>query len=240
MKFAAVSYTRERTGEGWATTSPVHSKQGRLPTQILNNTARLLSVGARRHPTNVKEAVNGNRAVGPAPCIWDRNSPQPSHYFSGDIANVLELAEPLPPAQLGSATVQKPSALPFSFKIVDPAHLVSPARVLAKPSMEKNVSCVRQQDLGSLSEADLSEARKIHERLLVRLMVSPGDSRGAMHRAEQAYGLSYWCQHNLRYQNRASGEFIARLHAVWLTVLEQSVHRDVAELLAEREKREVA
>ena len=94
MTFAAVSHTRERTGEGWATTSPVRSKQGRLPALNLNNTARLLSVGARRPPTNVKEAVNGNRAVGLiGPWILDRNSPQPSHYFTGNTADALELAE---------------------------------------------------------------------------------------------------------------------------------------------------
>jgi len=42
----------------------------------------------------VKEAVNGNRAVGLiGPWILDRNSPQPSHYFTGNTADALELAE---------------------------------------------------------------------------------------------------------------------------------------------------
>lgn len=71
----------------------------------------------------------------------------------------------------------------------------------------------------------------MHQRLVVRMMVSPGDSKGAMHRIEQAFGLSYHCQANLRHQNRASGEFVARLHAAWRSVLEASVQRDVAELL---------
>ena len=102
------------------------------------------------------------------------------------------------------------------------------------------MSEVCTKEFGALSASDIQRARDIHQHLVVRMMTAPGDSKGAMYRIEAAFGLSYHCQFNLRHQNRASGEFVARLDAVWLTVLEQSVTRDVAELLAEREKREVA
>ena len=90
------------------------------------------------------------------------------------------------------------------------------------------MDCVCPLEVGEL---EVEEARKIHERLIVRMMVSPGDSKGAMYRIEAAFGLSYWCQHTLRHKHRASAEFVARLHAVWRCVLEQSIQRDVAELL---------
>lgn len=83
-----------------------------------------------------------------------------------------------------------------------------------------------------LPDAEIELARRIHEKLIVRLMVSPGDSAGAMYRIEATFGLSFHCQKNLRHQHRASAEFIARLHAAWTCVLEQSVRQDVAELLS--------
>ena len=82
-----------------------------------------------------------------------------------------------------------------------------------------------------VGEPEIEEARQIHERLLFRLMTSPGDNRkSAMYKLEAAFGLSYWCQRNLRDKRRAAPDFVLRLHAAWRCVLEASVKRDVAEL----------
>lgn len=110
-------------------------------------------------------------------------------------------------------------------------HSENPVLRLASENMEEVSLCVCPKEFGALSASDIQEARKIHERLLVRMMTAPGDSKGAMYRCETAFGLSVPCQQTLRYQNRASGEFIARLHAAWRSVLEASVARDIAELL---------
>ena len=104
-------------------------------------------------------------------------------------------------------------------------------RRLANTNMEQSVSKVCPKELVRVSEEDVDQARRAHERLIVRLMVSPGDSEGAMRRAEDMFGLPYWAQHNLRHKRRATAEFVAQVYAAWTSVLEASVQRDVAELL---------
>ena len=47
---------------------------------------------------------------------------------------------------------------------------------------------------------DVAIARDQHHALLTKLMTGPGDSEGAMHRAERNYGLPYWSQFNLSIQ----------------------------------------
>ena len=160
---------------------------------------------------------------------------------SSFLVSVKTDVQHLPVGNLSAERVVSPSpSLPSFRKINHNTHSASPVRLVAETNMEKSVSEVSKIKNGALSASDIQQARDIHQRLVVRMMTSPGDSKGAMYRIEAAFGLSYHCQFNLRHQNRASGEFVARLDAVWLTVLEQSVTRDVAELLAEREKREVA
>ena len=77
---------------------------------------------------------------------------------------------------------------------------------------------------------DLSIARDQHHALITRLMHGPGDSEGAMHRAERMFGLSYWAQFRLRYRRAASPAFVERVRQAYLTTLEQSVRRDLEAL----------
>jgi hypothetical protein len=82
----------------------------------------------------------------------------------------------------------------------------------------------------------LAEARDHHQALISRLMNGPGDSEGAMHRAERMFGLGFWPQWNLRHKRRATAEFIERVHQAYLAMLETSVRRDIEKLKAERAK----
>lgn len=83
---------------------------------------------------------------------------------------------------------------------------------------------------------NITDARSIHQGLLVKLMSGPGDSEGAMRRAETIYGLPYWAQWNLRHKQRATYDFLGRLHGVYLAVVEKSVRRDLEQLKAEQAK----
>lgn len=85
-------------------------------------------------------------------------------------------------------------------------------------------------------EVDVSIARDQHHAIITNLMVGPGDSEGAMHRAERQYGLPYWAQFNLRYKRRASAPFIDRVRQAYLSMLETSVRRDLDRLKTEQVK----
>lgn len=76
-------------------------------------------------------------------------------------------------------------------------------------------------------EMSISVARDQHHALITKLMTGPGDSEGAMHRAERMFGLSYWAQFRLRYRRAASPAFIERVRQAYLSTLEQSVRRDL-------------
>jgi hypothetical protein len=84
----------------------------------------------------------------------------------------------------------------------------------------------------------LTIARQEHQAVLSRLMSGPGDSEGAMHRAESLFGLSYWSQHTLRHKHRASFPFMARVHAAYVAMLERSVRRDMEALKIEQAKKD--
>lgn len=77
---------------------------------------------------------------------------------------------------------------------------------------------------------DLAVARDQHHALITKLMHGPGDSDGAMHRAERMFGLPYWAQFRLRYRRAASPAFIERVRQAYLSTLEQSVRRDLESL----------
>lgn len=83
-------------------------------------------------------------------------------------------------------------------------------------------------------EMDVSIAREQHHAIITKLMIGPGDSEGAMHRAERQFGLPYWSQFNLRYKKRASVTFVERVHQAYLSILEQSVRRDLDRLKTEK------
>lgn len=85
-------------------------------------------------------------------------------------------------------------------------------------------------------EMDAALARDQHGAIITKLMTGPGDSEGAMHRAERLYGLNYWAQHTLRYKRRATPAFIERVRQAYLSMLEQSVRRDLEKLKAEQTK----
>ncbi len=85
-------------------------------------------------------------------------------------------------------------------------------------------------------DMDISVAREQHHAVVTRLMTGPGDSDGAMHRAERQFGLPYWAQFNLRYKRRATAVFIERVRQAYLSTLEQSVRKDLARLKTERAK----
>lgn len=93
-----------------------------------------------------------------------------------------------------------------------------------------------QKELVTGDTMQVSIARHEHEATLSRLMSGPGDSEGAMHKAERIFGLSYWCQFNLRHKRRASLPFMAKIHAAYVSVLERSVRRDLEALKTERAK----
>lgn len=82
----------------------------------------------------------------------------------------------------------------------------------------------------------LATARCEHQAIISRLMTGPGDSEGAMHRAERLFGLGYWPQWNLRHKRRGTWEFIERVRHAYLAMLEQSVRRDLEKLKIERAK----
>ena len=83
---------------------------------------------------------------------------------------------------------------------------------------------------------DVSAARDQHHALITKLMCGPGDSEGAMHRAERQFGLPYWSQHALRYKRRATADFISRVRQAYLSMLEVSVRRDLERLRTEQAK----
>ena len=98
--------------------------------------------------------------------------------------------------------------------------------------MKKNA-----KDFGSAEvEMDLSAARDQHHALITKLMAGPGDSEGAMHRAERMFGLPYWAQFRLRYRRAASSAFIQRVRQAYLSTLEQSVRRDLESLRTQQIK----
>lgn len=93
----------------------------------------------------------------------------------------------------------------------------------------------RQKEFGhGKVEMDVAVARDQHNALIQKLMTGPGSSEAAMHRAERVFGLSYWQQFALRYKKRATPAFIERVRQAYLTMLEQSVRRDLAQLQTEQ------
>ena len=87
------------------------------------------------------------------------------------------------------------------------------------------------QDVGK-SEMEIAQARDEHQSLITRLMRGPGDSSGAMHRAEAMFGLPYWSQFNLRHKRRATAQFMQRVRYAYLDMLAQSVRREIEILKA--------
>jgi hypothetical protein len=85
-------------------------------------------------------------------------------------------------------------------------------------------------------EVNVTAARQEHQAIVSRLMNGPGDSDGAMHRAERVFGLPYWSQWNLRHKRRATIAFMQRVREAYLTTIERSVRRDLECLKAEKIK----
>lgn len=85
-------------------------------------------------------------------------------------------------------------------------------------------------------EVDVAAARDQHQVILGRLMLGPGDSDGAMHRAERQFGLAYWSQWNLRHKRRATTTFMDRVRQAYLTLLTTSVRCDLKKLEIEKAK----
>ena len=92
------------------------------------------------------------------------------------------------------------------------------------------------KEIGKGAELEIAQARQVHQGLLARLMQGPGDSDGAMHRAELKFGLSYWSQWNLRHKGRATVQFISQLHSAYRATVENSVKRDLEYLKTEQAK----
>lgn len=86
-----------------------------------------------------------------------------------------------------------------------------------------------QKDLVKGKDVDctITAARNKHEVIVHRLMERPGDSEGAMYRAESIFGLSYWRQWNLRHKRRATNDFIAQVHDAYTAMLQRSVEREI-------------
>ena len=91
------------------------------------------------------------------------------------------------------------------------------------------------QEIGK-SEMEIAQARDEHQSLIARLMRGPGDSMGAMHRAESMFGLPYWSQWNLRHKRRATAQFMQRVRYAYLDMLAQSVRREIEILKTEEAK----
>ena len=85
-------------------------------------------------------------------------------------------------------------------------------------------------------EMEIAQARDEHQSLITKLMRGPGDSSGAMHRAEAMFGLPYWSQFNLRHKRRATAQFMQRVRYAYLEMLAQSVRREIEILKAEQAK----
>ena len=88
-----------------------------------------------------------------------------------------------------------------------------------------------QKDLDT-PEMEIAQARDEHQSLITKLMRGPGDSSGAMHRAEAMFGLHYWSQFNLRHKRRATMKFMQRVRHAYLDMLAQSIRREVEILKA--------
>ncbi len=94
-----------------------------------------------------------------------------------------------------------------------------------------------QKDFGGAEvEMTVTVARDQHHAIITKLMTGPGDSEGAMHRADRMFGLPYWQQFRLRYRRAATPAFVERVRQAYLTLLEQSVRRDLQCLQTEQAK----
>ena len=91
-----------------------------------------------------------------------------------------------------------------------------------------------QKEFPKAVDMNTAVARDMHQEIIARLMSGPGDSEGAMHKAERMFGLPYWCQFNLRHKRRASPSFISRVHGAYVSMLEKSVKRDLEALQMEK------
>ena len=98
--------------------------------------------------------------------------------------------------------------------------------------------CQKEFPKGDDVSTPVAIAREQHQVILSRLMTGPGDSEGAMHRAERMFALPYWCQFNLRFKHRASLPFMAKVHGAYVSMLERSVKRDLEALKIERAKQD--
>ena len=81
-----------------------------------------------------------------------------------------------------------------------------------------------------MNDLAISQARSQHQGIVQRLMTGPGDSEGAMRRAESRFGLGYWSQWNLRYKRKASAGFMAKISQAHFDLIEKSVRRDIQQL----------
>ena len=88
-----------------------------------------------------------------------------------------------------------------------------------------------QKDLDT-PDMEIAQARDEHQSLITKLMRGPGDSTGAMYRAEALFGLPYWSQFNLRHKRRATAQFMQRVRHAYLDMLAQSVRREIEILKA--------
>lgn len=92
------------------------------------------------------------------------------------------------------------------------------------------------KEIGKDKSLGIAEAKLIHQGLIARLMTGPGDSEGAMYRAQQKFGLPYWSQWNLRHKSRASAPFLVQLHRAYLEAIQNTVRRDLEYLKTEEAK----
>lgn len=90
------------------------------------------------------------------------------------------------------------------------------------------------KEIGKMSMT--ATARNELQEILKRLMPGPGGGNAAMLRAERELGLGYWPQWNLWHKRRASPAFIDRIRIAYISLLEQSVRRDIALLDIEKSK----
>lgn len=84
----------------------------------------------------------------------------------------------------------------------------------------------------------MTDATMIYRELLAREMRGPADREAAMHRLQARYGLDFWTQWGLRYRppKRVTADLMSRIRGAYLSMLEQSVRRDVETLKIEAAK----
>ena len=118
---SALGATRERAGTGAAFPVPAHHAQGRVAHEFEYVGLGVLPAGAKRRLTSSK-AMNGPSPLPLADCMT-RNSSQPLHYSSGDVADGFEFRVmanlPGQIAMTGGGQDFLPCSPPFSFSKID-------------------------------------------------------------------------------------------------------------------------